>query len=187
MSVLRVCPVCGSPLEEKSGKFGGFYRCLDFPECSYAERSTGDGDPGLKTGAAKPRSGALPRDKGSEPPSVKPSTQSLPRPGTKVVVGETLKKREGGGSLATTVKAVSETSGALEVWTPAETSKFLKISKHKLMRMRQTGEGPPFSRFGKAIRYERQEVIQWIAVLRQKSNGNMPETVGSHAFIGQGS
>lgn len=171
MSVLRVCPVCGSPLEEKSGKFGGFYRCLDFPECSYAERSTEGSAPPSKTSAMV-----------AAPSPIKPTTPSQPRPGTKVVAAGSIKKREGGTPPATTVKAASETSTALEVWTPAETSKFLKISKHKLMRMRQTGEGPPFSRFGKAIRYERQEVIQWIAVLRQKSNANMPESL-----VGQGS
>lgn len=54
-----------------------------------------------------------------------------------------------------------------EVWTPEETARYLKISRHKLMRMRQTKEGPSYSRFGKHIRYEKDEVLRWIARQRE--------------------
>lgn len=44
------CPQCGSPLAERSGKFGRFLGCTAFPECRYAVNlEDGGGEPAAET------------------------------------------------------------------------------------------------------------------------------------------
>jgi len=33
----KICPLCGSPVVEKLGRFGRFYACSTFPKCKYTE------------------------------------------------------------------------------------------------------------------------------------------------------
>ncbi|MFX0106600.1 MAG: type I DNA topoisomerase, partial [Candidatus Hodarchaeota archaeon] len=36
------CPQCGGALEERSGKYGKFLGCVNFPQCRYTFDLTGD-------------------------------------------------------------------------------------------------------------------------------------------------
>jgi DNA topoisomerase-1 len=43
------CPLCGRPLQEKFGKFGKFFGCSGYPECTYIKKKTVEGQaPGEK-------------------------------------------------------------------------------------------------------------------------------------------
>jgi hypothetical protein len=42
---------------------------------------------------------------------------------------------------------------SVDVSTPAETAKILKVSESWLAKARMRGEGPPFIRIGRSVRY----------------------------------
>ena len=47
------CPLCGKPLEERFSKFGKFFGCSGYPECTYIKKKTVEGQaPGEKAGPA---------------------------------------------------------------------------------------------------------------------------------------
>jgi excisionase family DNA binding protein len=46
--------------------------------------------------------------------------------------------------------------------TPAEAAKYLKISLSWLAKGRMRGEGPPFVRLGRSIRYLRSSLVDWM-------------------------
>jgi predicted DNA-binding transcriptional regulator AlpA len=45
---------------------------------------------------------------------------------------------------------------------PEEAAKFLKISVSWLAKARMNGNGPPFVRVGRSIRYSRSALIRWM-------------------------
>jgi predicted DNA-binding transcriptional regulator AlpA len=45
---------------------------------------------------------------------------------------------------------------------PAEAAEFLKISVSWLAKARVNGDGPPFIRVGRSIRYSRSALIRWM-------------------------
>lgn len=49
-----------------------------------------------------------------------------------------------------------------EVLTRAEVAKMLRIHYVALARMAQRGDGPPFFRVGRAVRYSLAAVLQWV-------------------------
>jgi hypothetical protein len=51
----------------------------------------------------------------------------------------------------------------MKCWTQRETAERLGCSERKLERHRQHGDGPPFLKFGGAIRYPDDELIKYIA------------------------
>ena len=51
----------------------------------------------------------------------------------------------------------------LVLLTPRETAERLRCSERKLERHRLHGDGPPFVKFGAAIRYPLNELTAWIA------------------------
>jgi hypothetical protein len=46
--------------------------------------------------------------------------------------------------------------------TPAEAAEFLKISQSWLAKARMRGDGPPFMRIRRSIRYSRGTLIDWM-------------------------
>jgi len=52
--------------------------------------------------------------------------------------------------------------------TPQETAKALKVSVSWLAKARMRGDGPPFIRLGRAIRYSQTAVLRWIEVQIRK-------------------
>ena len=60
--------------------------------------------------------------------------------------------RSGGDQMAT----------ALLVFTPEETANRLKVSLSWLAKARMRGNGPPFIKIGRAIRYSEAALQQWM-------------------------
>jgi predicted DNA-binding transcriptional regulator AlpA len=46
--------------------------------------------------------------------------------------------------------------------TPEETAKFLRISISWLAKARMRGDGPPYIRIGRSIRYSEVALMQWM-------------------------
>jgi predicted DNA-binding transcriptional regulator AlpA len=75
---------------------------------------------------------------------------------------------------ATTKGAVSPTDGALgesDSLNPKETARYLNVSTSWLAKRRQDGDGPPFVKFGRAVRYLRSSLQQWVKVHQRMSIG----------------
>jgi hypothetical protein len=51
--------------------------------------------------------------------------------------------------------------------TPKEAAQLLKVSLSWLAKARMRGDGPPYIQFGRAVRYTRQTLFQWMK-LRQR-------------------
>ncbi len=71
---------------------------------------------------------------------------------------------------------------------------FLSISARTLHRMRESGHGPPYHRFGHRLAYARADLLVWagrgVAVSRSKSSNRPPSDLARRAylqFIGTGS
>ena len=54
-----------------------------------------------------------------------------------------------------------------------EAANYLRLSKPTLERMRLTGDGPPYAKLGKAVRYRRTDLDAWLAsrLIRSTSEG----------------
>ncbi|WP_353962555.1 helix-turn-helix domain-containing protein [Streptomyces sp. NBC_00006] len=46
--------------------------------------------------------------------------------------------------------------------TPAETAEYLRVSSFTLRNWRYQGEGPPFVKLGKCVRYLASDVRDWV-------------------------
>jgi excisionase family DNA binding protein len=53
--------------------------------------------------------------------------------------------------------------------TPREAAERLRCSERKLERHRLTGDGPPFVKFGAAVRYPLDELNAWLAAHMRRS------------------
>jgi excisionase family DNA binding protein len=49
-----------------------------------------------------------------------------------------------------------------ELFSPTETAKFLGISTKTLREITSNGHGPPYLFIGKAIKYPRTQLLEWI-------------------------
>jgi predicted DNA-binding transcriptional regulator AlpA len=56
-----------------------------------------------------------------------------------------------------------------ELITPAETAVETDLSQHTLAIYRCRGNGPPYYKVGKFVRYDREEVRQWMRSRRYRS------------------
>ncbi len=58
----------------------------------------------------------------------------------------------------------SRTSGAVlaHLMTPKEAAHFLRVSLSWLAKARMRGDGPPFIKIGRAIRYAEAALLQWM-------------------------
>ena len=58
----------------------------------------------------------------------------------------------------------SKTSGAVlaHLMTPKEAAHFLRVSLSWLAKARMRGDGPPFIKIGRAIRYAEAALLQWM-------------------------
>jgi predicted DNA-binding transcriptional regulator AlpA len=64
--------------------------------------------------------------------------------------------------------AIAEKSStpAIKLLTPKEAAKLFKISLSWLAKARMKGDGPPFVKLGRPIRYSEADLLQWLK--RQK-------------------
>ncbi len=61
----------------------------------------------------------------------------------------------------------------MEVMNTPEAAKYVCLSKPTLERLRLTGDGPPYAKLGKAVRYRRADLEAWLAsrMIRSTSEG----------------
>lgn len=55
--------------------------------------------------------------------------------------------------------------------TPKEAAQFLKLSTSWLAKARMRGDGPPYIKFGRAIRYADDGLQQWMKIHTRMSTG----------------
>jgi predicted DNA-binding transcriptional regulator AlpA len=53
--------------------------------------------------------------------------------------------------------------------TPSEAAKFLRVSISWLAKSRMRGDGPPFVKIGRAIRYRESSLVQWLKSNQRRS------------------
>ena len=61
-----------------------------------------------------------------------------------------------------------------ELWTPPQAAQFLQISQDQLSDLRQRGDGPPFVKVGRFIRYVPGAVATWCTERTQTSTKGQP-------------
>jgi predicted DNA-binding transcriptional regulator AlpA len=49
-----------------------------------------------------------------------------------------------------------------QLLTPKETAQFLRVSESWLAKARMHGDGPPFVKFGRAVRYRETDLVRWL-------------------------
>lgn len=59
--------------------------------------------------------------------------------------------------------------------TPRDVAEYIGVSMGQLANLRWRGNGPPFVKFGKSIRYRWSEVDDWLEINTRQQTG--PETV----------
>jgi excisionase family DNA binding protein len=47
------------------------------------------------------------------------------------------------------------------LFTIAEVANYLRVSRSLIHKLNRLGEGPPFLRFGRSVRYDQREVDDW--------------------------
>jgi predicted DNA-binding transcriptional regulator AlpA len=74
-------------------------------------------------------------------------------------------------SLTTSKVALKTTSPAIVLLTPKEAATLLKVSVSWLAKARMRGDGPPFIRIGRSIRYAEATLLQWMRAQQRVSTG----------------
>jgi predicted DNA-binding transcriptional regulator AlpA len=65
-------------------------------------------------------------------------------------------------SLGSTLKPARELNGSGRLRTPRETANFLRISESWLAKARMRGDGPPYVKIGRSIRYDADALVRWM-------------------------
>jgi predicted DNA-binding transcriptional regulator AlpA len=63
---------------------------------------------------------------------------------------------------------------AIALITPKEAAKLLRVSLSWLAKARMRGEGPPYIKLGRSIRYSQDALLFWTKSQQQLSSGNHP-------------
>jgi predicted DNA-binding transcriptional regulator AlpA len=56
--------------------------------------------------------------------------------------------------------------------TPKEAAEFLRVSESWLAKERMRGDGPPFAKFGRAVRYGEGDLLQYVKSRRRLSTSD---------------
>jgi excisionase family DNA binding protein len=60
-------------------------------------------------------------------------------------------------------------SAAVKLLTPKEAAQLLKVSLSWLAKARMRGDGPPFIKIGRAVRYSEAALLQWMRAQQRPS------------------
>jgi predicted DNA-binding transcriptional regulator AlpA len=60
------------------------------------------------------------------------------------------------------LKAASQLYSGERLLTPKEAADFLRLSMSWLAKSRMRGDGPPYSKLGRSIRYTEAALLQWM-------------------------
>lgn len=75
--------------------------------------------------------------------------------------------QSGSGKAATASRAM--TAADIEMLTPKEAAELLKVSGSFLAKARMSGDGPPFIKIGRAVRYSDAALKDWIKKQQRQS------------------
>jgi hypothetical protein len=56
----------------------------------------------------------------------------------------------------------AQKSALVSVLTPKEAAHILKVSTSYLAKARMSGDGPPFGKYGRSVRYSETGLLQWM-------------------------
>ena len=62
----------------------------------------------------------------------------------------------------------------MDIFKTREAAEYLGLSKPTLERYRLTGDGPPFCKLGKSVRYRRVDLDAWLASRLVRSTSEVP-------------
>jgi hypothetical protein len=65
--------------------------------------------------------------------------------------------------------AQKRTAPAIVLLTPKEAAAVLKVSLSWLAKARMRGDGPPYTRIGRSIRYRQEDLVEWTKGRRRLS------------------
>jgi predicted DNA-binding transcriptional regulator AlpA len=71
--------------------------------------------------------------------------------------------------LESTLKSAREPNRCERLLTPKETANFLRLSLSWLAKGRMRGDGPPFVKPGRAVRYRESDLLQWLKARARRS------------------
>ena len=64
--------------------------------------------------------------------------------------------------LGSILKSARELNSAERLLTPKDAANFLRLSPSWLAKARMRGDGPPYVKLGRAIRYREGALVQWM-------------------------
>jgi predicted DNA-binding transcriptional regulator AlpA len=68
-----------------------------------------------------------------------------------------------------TLKSARELNGCDRLLTPKEAAIFLRVSTSWLAKARMRGDGPPFVKIGRSVRYAESALLRWMKVHQRLS------------------
>jgi excisionase family DNA binding protein len=60
------------------------------------------------------------------------------------------------------IESADELNCLERLLTPSEAADFLRVSESWLAKARMRGDGPPFVKIGRSIRYRESDLVQWM-------------------------
>jgi hypothetical protein len=63
--------------------------------------------------------------------------------------------------------------------TPPQAAEYLSLSENALAKMRLTGDGPPYAKFGRRVRYGQVALDAWASARTYASTASTPRSVGT--------
>jgi hypothetical protein len=70
---------------------------------------------------------------------------------------------------STVIKPVTQLNNGGRLLTPTEAADLLRLSTSWLAKARMRGDGPPFLKFGRSVRYGEGALVQWMKSHQQLS------------------
>ena len=71
------------------------------------------------------------------------------------------------------------TDGEEPLWTTEQGARFCNESKSTWDKRRLAGEGPPFLKLGRSVRYRPSDVRDWMKSQLRRSTSQRPEAMGA--------
>jgi hypothetical protein len=65
-------------------------------------------------------------------------------------------------SCSSTAAAAQKSVTGIALLTPKEAAFFLKVSGSWLAKSRMRGDGPPYIRIGRSVRYRLEDLVRWL-------------------------
>ena len=81
----------------------------------------------------------------------------------------------------TAPKAASQPNSGERLLTPKDAAILLRLSESWLAKARMRGDGPPYVKLGRAIRYREGALLQWLRSRQRSSTSDSRNVIGTDA------